>query len=844
MSTLAVWQAMSYGYTPIWWLTVAGVPVTWAERATGRTSPADFAAAQSGALVLDDAPIGIDQVDRDRGIATGLPLGFKLLDSATLAGYLRAPSLFASLTADLDAADSTAIVDDTAGWPASGVIYVGQEAIAYSSKTSTTFAGLSRAQYGTLRQTHKVGTTGQIVTNRARYWSGREVRLYAAFCDPSGHVCGTALADQSVEVWRGRLEGMPVRDNDGWRFSAYALDRVVDVPLPKLLAGKVTSLGGALPVDPTLLIQISIAGYGNSSALLWGYDFALKPFAALTIGDALTFSESRQLITDAWDAAVAAAYASELGTLEWVPFGAGVYRPRVALPDDNNLRRVRSVSRWPGSPNAYTSQTTWGGQEPDDATHALGINTDDSGAYDWIATNTNTAPLPPSLTIAPDSDPGQVPEPGLVRLTAGAKSGIYSYANTATVGQSIAIWPIAKVSGDDLQQTEFAGADVEILSDLSLPWPDALLTVLESSGTGYRGSADTLPAEQGYALPETAIDVDSIALLDDAPANLLACSATTAAKSVPDTFGGLLALCRFALVSQPTNATGTPVQLQLVRTVASGEALITIGDADLLAHAQEPVVSVQRATSPNQITITPSPAGEDLPAIIYHSRASQEALGVIAVDWTIPTPDRDALLEQATPLVASQFAADQTGQAVQLIVHPGCTARVGDAVWLSLTHPALWDWQAGQPGYTGVARVVGRTIEPDSCAVTLRLLLDGAVAGTALSPSAVVKAFSSSTAPAWIDVPPQYLAHFAASLQGVASIRLDAYRPGQVEAPDKYHTITAAAIVGSYCRLTVSATSGGHTLVADSTHLTLPRTANANPFQRRYAHADDGTSWV
>lgn len=850
MSSAAAWRAMSYGYAPIWWLTIAGVPVVWTERDTGRTNPAAFAAAQTAALVLDDAPIGIDQIDRDRGIAAGLPLGFKLLDCATLSTYLRRWTRATALAADLDATDTVAEVETVTGWPASGVIYVGQEAIAYSGTTTSPtprFTGLTRARYGTLASTHKVGTTGQVVTDLPRYWAGREVRLYAAFADPSGHVCGTALADQSVEVWRGRLEGMPVRDGDGWRLSAYALDRVLDVQLPALLSGTVSTQQALYPADPTLAIAITVNGYGNSSALLWGYYAVLRPFAALAYGAPLTASEARAAITAAWDAFLVAESITELGTLEWPtvegnPASKSFCEPRLVIPDDPNLKRVQSIAKWPDG-KAVGAKTTWGGQEPDDATHSLGIRTNLFGTARYSTKGQTTQTMPPALVVVPDGDASTVVAPGLVRVTAGNLSGIYAYTNADTTGGDVLLWPLAKQSGDDLDEQDLADAEAEILGELSGSWHDAVLTVMQSSGTGLRGAYDTLAASRGYGLPDSAIADGSFAVLGDAPAVTLGCIASTSGASVPDVFGGLLALSRLAIACQPQDAANTPVKLELVRTSPGGQPVVTITDADLIAHAQEPVVSVSRAEAANAVTLTPAPAGDDLPPVHYHDRASQEALGIIAADWTIPTPDRDALIEMATPLIASQFASDQTAMAVQLLVHPGCPARVGDGVWLALTHPALWSWSTGAAGYDGPGRVVGRTIDPDSCVVTLRILIDGVVTTYPLCPSAEVIARDSGTAPTWIDIPLAYLDHMQAALDGVASIRLDAYDPGATESTGKYHTVTAAAESGGYCRLTVSGTTGGHTLTAGVSHLTLPPSAAANTYQSRHAHADDGTSW-
>jgi uncharacterized protein YccT (UPF0319 family) len=170
-------------------------------------------------------------------------------------------------------------------------------------------------------------------------------------------------------------------------------------------------------------------------------------------------------------------------------------------------------------------------------------------------------------------------------------------------------------------------------------------------------------------------------------------------------------------------------------------------------------------------------------------------------------------------------------------------ADVGDAVWLELTHPALWSYTTNTAGYNGPGRVVGRTFDPSTLAVTLRLLIDGAVQMLSLSPSAVVLARQASTNPDWIEIPAIYADHVNKSLADSATIRLTHYQPGQVETAAEYHTITDAEIVGSNLRLTTG-TQTGHTVTVGASYLTLPVTALSTTYQTRFAHANDGSNWA
>jgi hypothetical protein len=107
---------MRYGFAPIYWITIAGVPVVWIERSTGLTLPSGYTV-EDGSLVIDDsAAVGVESINRDNGTAVSLALSFKLLDTATARDWLRRPTKTMSLTADLSAIATAATVSDSAGW--------------------------------------------------------------------------------------------------------------------------------------------------------------------------------------------------------------------------------------------------------------------------------------------------------------------------------------------------------------------------------------------------------------------------------------------------------------------------------------------------------------------------------------------------------------------------------------------------------------------------------------------------------------------------------------------------------------------------------------------------------
>jgi hypothetical protein len=839
MAGRSVWNATSYGYSPIYWLTIAGIPIVWTERGTDKTLPTGFADSEVAALVIDDSgPIGIEQVDRDRGIGTGLPLSFKLLDSDTLSTWIAKWSLYANLTVQLDWNDTTATVDDTTGWPATGYFYAGGERIAYSGKTGTTFTGLSRAQSGTLAQTHRVGTTAANLTDLPRFWSGREVCLYAAWCDPSGHVCGTALADQSVMLWRGRLDGRASREMDGFAFEAISLDRIVDQPLPEAVTGKIVSSLDYWAVETGWQATLYMEGHNPGGNPIWSYSATITPFATYTEGELITAEASRAAISAAFEAwVVAQSLTGTFDGLAWRKLSTFQYTADVQLDDPHGLELVYGVFTFGDAFFDYGALSALGGADHNLMPTGLLLNQYGTGASLFGAGQA------PSVAIElTEGDPAELAgAAGAITITdTDGNKFNFGYLDADKVGQYLVLSGLYGQSGQQelVDGAKFIGADVSLSPTILQPWHETLLRMLESSGTGDRGAYDAGARQSGYGLPAAVIDWEAMAATMHSASNTFDSQLDVAGKAVPDAIGGWLSLFRLALVAQPTDADGTPVKLQVVNLGPGSDYQTTITDADLLAHSGDPVTAVERAPAPNCIKIT---NGDN--SLTYNDSNSQEAIGLTEVSWEIQTAQQTALAEAAQSAVASLFAFDQTAQAVQIRVHPGVDADVGDAVWLELTHPALWSYTTNKAGYTGPGRVVGRTLDPSTLAVSLKLLIDGAVQVLSLSPSAVVLARQASANPIWIEIPAIYADHVNKSLADSATIRLTHYQPGQVETAAEYHTITAAAIVGSNLRLTTG-TQTGHTVTVGASYLTLPVTALSTTYQTRFAHAADGSNWA
>jgi hypothetical protein len=265
-----------------------------------------------------------------------------------------------------------------------------------------------------------------------------------------------------------------------------------------------------------------------------------------------------------------------------------------------------------------------------------------------------------------------------------------------------------------------------------------------------------------------------------------------------------------------------------------------VADSDLLAHAGDPVESVDRALAPNSVTVRITSADAEI-VQIYNANADIEATGRREVEYPIAAVTPSDVTDSAATLVLGLFAADQMAQAIKIRVGPWVTAQPGDVVYLSgLSHPSLWDWVAGSQGYTGTGRVVGRMFDPISLGVTLVILIAGGVTVSSLCPSAEVLGYVGPAAnPSSITIDGAYLT----VMQAAVSFPVMHYQPGQTEATSAGYTIASVAEVAGQCVLTVGGVFGAPVLSTGASYLTWPTSAVDTAFQARFSHAADGTSW-
>ena len=129
--------------------------------------------------------------------------------------------------------------------------------------------------------------------------------------------------------------------------------------------------------------------------------------------------------------------------------------------------------------------------------------------------------------------------------------------------------------------------------------------------------------------------------------------------------------------------------------------------------------------------------------------------------------------------------------------------------------------------------------------VELTLLVQGSSSSFHLSPSMEVLAFDNAATPTSITVDGKYYQHLNKALEGNSRVELLHYFPGQAENDTEFITYNAVSKVGSNAVLTVIIESVAALSLSAKSHLTLPRSGDANivSYQTNFAHCDSGGHW-
>ena len=869
-----IWDSLKYGWNVNYWLTISGIDCVFSEASVTGTPPDGFASMLKSLVIDHSAEVG-QSVDRDTGMGQGLPLTFSLLSAPALAAIMQTPTMTTVLTQNCVAGTpytgtGTLHVQDTSAFPSSGTLYVGLETFTYTGKTSITFTGCSNALHGSLASSHFYGTAGGTVTNRPRVWRGREVRLYAAPVSPDGTTTGSALADESQEVWRGFIDQGPYRDgSDRFTVEALSMDRVLANPLPCGATGVVQKYSSRQPVHQDQYLQVVIEAYNSSNAAISGYPLQviITPFDNIPDGTLMEIADIIATIQARWDAALVDLGAPAIKLMFNTHVGDYTYNtgyflyPSNAAIDHsvftvvvNGKLKVDHHAMWWGPSglgfdvNPKPIIPTWnGGANP------LGGGATSNEYGQWDPSGDTGESM--TLVVELDSPADAIPPYGLLTVgdeTISGKATVvgnlaYFYdLRYLSPKQNIAWTPKDNAIGKTVEYTFSETSDYAY---------DLMCRSLESSGAGTRGDYDYWGYGDGYAIDQSAIDVASF---DSGLASAIVglnLRVGGSGLSFQDMLSGLLALVQRGVVARPDSS--GRVRLGIVSTDVNGSWYKTkITDEHLLSFNSEPVVSVRKRDPVTQIKVsfTTDAKGKDSPTVY----TVQETSGVLesggqtldlALALNGPQPSADWTIQGWCATILAQSHAVQT---IEVRVVPWLDVNVGDMCRLETTHPTLWNWATASEGFTGQARCIGTRRDLMGGALTLTLVVQGGPVVSGLSPAARINWYDSSSAPTLVDIDHKFLSYMQQSISenAGAAVRLMHYQVGMGnEAYGGYLIVSAANSVTvsgvDWCRLTIASSSiaGASLSTSLNSTLTLPAGAVATGWQNMFAHAGDGTFW-
>lgn len=222
-------------------------------------------------------------------------------DQGATAIFAAQPDYTTWLTAELSPSATSMNVRSTTGWPSSGYLWIDSEAIAYTSTTATTFAGLTRGALGSLAQTHYIATGGLArypeVTSSITSIAGCRARLYGygQNDDPQG---------DGTQIWLGVVTNHPNFDGKQWNIPIDPITSVLSRPLANDLEEPTTPRG--IHYDWRNRLVLSFQEDTGNTVLSVGFPSEAYPRAFFENNDDfasyVNAALAAEIVSEGWDA--------------------------------------------------------------------------------------------------------------------------------------------------------------------------------------------------------------------------------------------------------------------------------------------------------------------------------------------------------------------------------------------------------------------------------------------------------------------------------------------------------------------------------------------------------------
>lgn len=813
------------GYGIVRGALVDGIPVSFGERqlytilGAEARAPSDFYTS-SAALMVVQGLADSCEIDREKGVASGRSVDLMLRsqsldDEGLLATLFKTPALSAKLQTTV-ADDTTTIfeVDSTTSWTAPGRAYIGRECIDYaalgtSGPDGASFEGCTRGVAGLAHYHQASGLAGYaVIADVPQHWKGRFVVVYEHLVSPEGRYLGDTWCEVGTycrEAWKGYIDEEPQDVVGGKKMRCLPIVRP-----PQEIGAK-------------LELEAAMAGQG-------------QPLLAFTAADKITIETNTQRASGPNVPRL-----TSFATLDWWCIGAA--NDIVTAAGTANLRlTIQGPARF--GTQSSQSEIIVSGYQPGAGTPGLTVYASAwflaTGNYNAAgnADTTFITRIPVDLNSATTAWlvlRGQPSEDLDVATIPYSGTGIIE---TADGSREIVRWDQTRASDLDDQADLVAlriverevdgtprtdpwrwGGKFTVLAGGRGTWSEVALQLLTSSGTGERGSRDTLGFGFGCGYPEEWIDVDTF--VAEPMSSQMISAAATDRRSLVDVIGGWLALWSKCLV-QRRNDEGRIV-LAVVSTIVTDDATAEeIGTDDVLLQGHGTPAVIE---APNTIVCESSGFEIDPFKVVYRDRGRVQAEG--RREWKLLTPGvtRDVVRELAPGIVIRLM-----GQAaVSLQAPPGSDAaelQPGQRVTLTTAHPLVYDWTTGAYSPASVNGIIAGRSSCDwwSGVVELSVLMQGRAGANAfLCPAAPIIRVVSSTV---VEVRAGDEDTF------VAGDEVRVYEPGNETAVETTATISAIDSGTHYVTLDTAITSapvlwmsyaGYSAVTADQTELMFVR---------------------
>lgn len=871
------WGNIERGFSLNYFCTIEGVQFRFVEKDVGFSS-GDYT--DSFTLVVDDSQAAHYKIDRFKGLAAASGLTVGILDPENDLGLFSRATV--EIPIDSDVAYNSTTIDlsgDSSGFPSSGVVYLGKEALQYTGNTgpggspANQLQGVSRPfglgySYGN-KSTEKFRT----VCNRKRVWDGCEVNFRAMLLDPFGRAVGSSYTDSyQKKIFSGEVDGVPGYDSGVWVIQCRDLLRRLTKKLGE------TGVGQTAPSAPQSYQGLTGVAFNNAS-FTWVRSGSESLVFTVTANDGsndTTITQDRTMtqlglsgfhtLYEGIEAVI-----NHIKEIQFTPLthtNGYVYEQIDFIHDsaeyqinaDGTISIAYRIAPVSGNFDYYITRiqvsTSFGSFAPPWAPIGIVFFDQNSDSSDLTSLYRKpilgfTGQTCPHIVIKqpPNSSSslGEWTSSGFALLEGdnnfselirfeSISTGIPNAIVLEFCTRNLLGQPTNYFQGKrEIKQAQRPGTESEAQDETI---GSAACKILESSGnTSSRGTFDVYPAGIGYGLDssEHIFDLDLTNPRFDlqiSPAlSVQADLVLTGGPSFEDLFCGTaaaLGLC-FSWVR-----VGDKLKIGVVGTRPQGsEEEYTITDSDLVAGSSVDIVKV--AAGPNEVTVSQDQSPYVSGKTQYTYRIIEDILarGVVSQKINLYGMQESAFFVFAKNIAAGLVNYSSSDTAYRLKVKPSRDYLAGQLVRINITHPGLWDWKANGYGLSDTARIteVKRSLSSGECEITI--LTGATVYYPALCPVAIVTGYNGSGSNAIVTL------SNASIFKDGEVLRL--YNPGLGIADEK----TILSVNYSTNQVTVSGLYG-FTPTNNYTVGTYPLDSNANasPRQLSHAHTNDGGSFV